>query len=127
VRIRRSVAARLHGIRGGPAATGPVATFARTHLRGLRIGAVALAVLTFVFLEQPTGAAILVIAALLLVVLAVIEFLGRPVESAAEPEVVTDATGPEVVTDAAEPQVVSDGAVPGPRAAETPVPEARRG
>ena len=48
-------------------------------MRGLRIGAVAAAVLTFVFLEQPTGMAILVIAALLLVVLAVIEFLGRPV------------------------------------------------
>ena len=55
VRIRRSVAGRLHGIRGGPAADGPVATFVRSHLRGLRIGAVALAVLVFVFLEQPTG------------------------------------------------------------------------
>ena len=37
-----------------------------------------MAVLTFVFMEQPTGITILVIAALLLVVLAVIEFLGRP-------------------------------------------------
>ncbi|TFV92964.1 hypothetical protein E4P40_00835 [Blastococcus sp. CT_GayMR20] len=78
VRIRRSVAGRLHGIRGGPAVTGPVPTFVRTHLRGLRIGAVAVAVLTFVFMEQPTGVTILVIAALLLVVLALIEFLGRP-------------------------------------------------
>ena len=50
----------------------------RAHIRGLRIGAVMLAVLAFVFLEQPTGATILIIAALLLVVLAVIEFLGRP-------------------------------------------------
>ena len=74
---------------------------------------------TFVFLEQPTGAAILLIAALLLVVLAVIEFLGRPGDP--------PPAEPEVVTDAAQPQVVSDGAVPGPRAAETPVPEARRG
>jgi hypothetical protein len=110
VRIRRSVAGRLHGIRGGPAATGPVATFVRTHLRGLRIGAVALAVLTFVFLEQPTGASILVIAALLLVVLAVIEFLGRPVESPP-----------------AEPAVVSQGAGSGAGAPEAAVPEARRG
>jgi hypothetical protein len=62
-----------------------------------------------VFLEQPTGAAILVIAALLLVVLAVIEFLGRPGESPP-----------------AEPVVVSEGAVPG-AASETAVPEARRG
>src|SRR3954469_5608098 len=42
VRLRRSLAGRLHGIRGGPAAGGPVATFVRTHIRGLRIGAVAL-------------------------------------------------------------------------------------
>jgi len=111
VRIRRSVAGRLHGIRGGPAATGRVATFVRTHLRGLRIGAVALAVLAFVFIEQPTGAAILVIAALLLVVLALIEFLGgRP----ADPP-------------PAEPAPVLDGAVPGTAAPETAVPEARRG
>ena len=78
VRLRRWSAGRLHSIRGGPAAGGPVATWVRTHIRGLRIGAVLLAVLAFVFLDQPTGAAILVIAALLLVVLAVIEFLGRP-------------------------------------------------
>lgn len=78
VRIRRWSADRLHSIRGGPAAGGPVASWVRAHIRGLRIGAVMLAVLVFVFLEQPTGAAILVIAALLLVVLAVIEFLGRP-------------------------------------------------
>jgi hypothetical protein len=111
VRIRRSVAGRLHGIRGGPAPSGRVGTFVRTHLRGLRIGAVAVAVLAFVFLEQPTGVAILLIAALLLVVLAVIEFLGRPVESpAAEP-----------------PVAPGDGAAPGATAAETVVPEARRG
>jgi hypothetical protein len=109
VRIRRWAAGQLHTIRGGPAATGPVATWVREHVRGLRIGAVAAAVLTFVFLEQPTGAAILVIAALLLVVLAVIEFLGRPAESPP-----------------AEPVVVSEGAVPG-AASETAVPEARRG
>jgi hypothetical protein len=79
VRIRRSVSDRLHHVRGGPAADGPVATWVRAHVRGLRIGAVAVAVLTFVFLSQPTGMAILLIAAALLVVLAVIEFLGRAV------------------------------------------------
>jgi hypothetical protein len=78
VRIRRWSADRLHSIRGGPAAGGPVATWVRTHIRGLRIGAVMVAVLAFVFLEQPTGASILIIAGVLLVVLAVIEFLGRP-------------------------------------------------
>ena len=110
VRIRRSVAGRLHGIRGGPSADGPVATWVRAHLRGLRIGAVALAVLTFVFLEQPTGITILVIAAVLLLVLAVIEFLGRPGE---EPP--------------AEPLVVPDGTAPPTQRSETAVPEARRG
>ena len=110
VRIRRSVADRLHGIRGGPAATGPVPTFVRTHLRGLRIGAVAIAVLTFVFMEQPTGITILVIAALLLIVLAVIEFLGRP----------GDAPPAEVEGD-----VVTAGATaPPPSATATPVPAA---
>jgi hypothetical protein len=47
-------------------------------VRGLRIGAVALAALVFVFLDQPTGVTILIIAAVLLGVLGVIEFLGRP-------------------------------------------------
>jgi hypothetical protein len=59
-----------------------VAGWTRKHVRGLRIGAVALAVLAFVFLTQPSGIAILVIATILLVVLAVIEFLARPVTEA---------------------------------------------
>src|SRR4051812_17576781 len=86
VRIRRASAQRLHRVRGGPAAGGPVATWVRAHIRGLRIGAVALAVLTFVFLTQPSGVTILLIAVALLIVLAVIEFLGRaPEETADEP------------------------------------------
>jgi hypothetical protein len=54
----------------GPAADGPP--------RRPADRAVALAALLFVFLPQPTGATILLIAAGLLVVLAVIEFLARP-------------------------------------------------
>jgi hypothetical protein len=92
VRIRRWSADRLHGIRGGPAAGGPVSMWVRAHLRGLRISAVVLAVLAFVFVEQPTGATILVIAALLLVVLAVIEFLGRPADT---PPIDADVAVPE--------------------------------
>lgn len=90
VRLRRSLARRLHGLRGGAVSTDPVSTFARTHLRGLRIGAVAVAVLVFVFIEQPTGITILVIAALLLVALAVLEVLGRPGEAAPSAEVEGD-------------------------------------
>ena len=68
----------LGRIRGGKSATGPVGTWVAAHVKGLRIGAVALAALLFVFLPQPTGAAILLIAVGLLVVLAGIEFLARP-------------------------------------------------
>jgi hypothetical protein len=81
VRIRQWSADHLHRIRGGPAATGPVPTWVRGHVRGLRIGAVALAVLVFVFLAQPTGVTILIIATALLLLLAVIEFLARPVSA----------------------------------------------
>ena len=76
--IRRWFTGLLHKIRGGPSATGPVATWVRPHMRGLRIAAVALAVLIFVFLDRPTSVAILLIATGLLVLLAAIEFLGRP-------------------------------------------------
>jgi hypothetical protein len=100
VRIRRWTAGHLHRIRGGPSAGGPVAAWVRRHITGLRIGAVALAVLTFVFLTQPSGVAILVIAAVLLLVLAVIEFLARPadapppgVDAAAEPPPATVPAG----------------------------------
>ena len=86
VGIRRWTTAQLHRIRGRRTAAGPVATWVRRHIRGLRIGAVALAVLAFVFLTQPTGAAILVIAVILLIVLAVIEFLAGPASVAAPTE-----------------------------------------
>jgi hypothetical protein len=88
----------------------------RTHVRGLRIGAVALAVLAFVFLEQPTGAAILVIAALLLLALAIIEFLNRP-EDASPAEVEGDVVTAGA-TAAAEPAVVP----PAPREGHNDVP-----
>jgi len=113
VRIRRWTSDHLHGIRGGPSADGRVATFAREHVRGLRIGAVAVAVLVFVFMEQPTGVTILVIAALLLVALAVVEFLARPATSPAETDGDAAATG--VAPDAAP---VAAGP-PAPREGET--------
>jgi hypothetical protein len=98
VRIRRSAADRLHRVRGGPAADGQVATWVRAHVRGLRIAAVAAAVLTFVFLTQPTGIVILLIAAALLVVLALIEYLARPASVA---PVVADADAVPAVADPA--------------------------
>jgi hypothetical protein len=76
--VRHWVKSLLGRIRTGPSATGPVGSWVPAHVRGLRIAAVALAALLFVFLPHPTGVAILLIAAGLLVVLAVIEFLARP-------------------------------------------------
>jgi hypothetical protein len=117
VGIRRSVSRRLHDARG-PAADGPVPTWVRAHLRGLRIAAVAVAVLTFVFLTQPTGITILVLAAALLVVLAVIEYLGRPasappVEDGAVPPVVEPAApGPALAPD--------EPSLPSPRPSDPP-------
>lgn len=84
VGIRRWTSGRLHSVRGGPAADGPVGTWVRTHVRALRITAVVLAVLAFVSLSELSGKAILLIAVLLLVALAVIEFLAGPPAGALE-------------------------------------------
>jgi hypothetical protein len=58
--------------------TGPAGQWTYTHRKGLRIGAVALAALIFVFWGQPTGLFVIVITVLLLVVLGLIELIGRP-------------------------------------------------
>jgi hypothetical protein len=88
VRIRGAFARGLGQIRhrGERAGvrTGPVGTWTYTHRRALRISAVALAALVFVFWGQPTAAVVIVIAVLLLVVLGLIELIGSP---PAQPEV----------------------------------------
>jgi hypothetical protein len=61
--------------------TGPVGSWVYAHKQALRIGAVAAAGLALVFWGQPTGKVIILLAVLLLVVLAIIEFLGRPPET----------------------------------------------
>jgi hypothetical protein len=96
VRLRGWASGRLHSIRRG-SAPGPVSRWTRAHVRGLRIGAVALAVLSFVFLTQPSGVSILVIATLLLVVLAIIEFLARPGTEASADVETAGATPPPPV------------------------------
>jgi hypothetical protein len=63
--------------RGGESA-GPAGAWTYAHRHGLRIGAVALAALIFVFWGRPTAAVTIVIAALLLVALGLIELIGRP-------------------------------------------------
>src|SRR6185437_8754167 len=58
--------------------TGPVGRWTYGHRTALRICAVALAALLFVFWGQPTGLVVIVIVILLLVVLGLIELIGRP-------------------------------------------------
>jgi hypothetical protein len=58
--------------------TGPVGTWTYAHRTGLRIGALALFALIFVFWGQPTAPVVIVLAVLLLVVLGLIELIGRP-------------------------------------------------
>jgi hypothetical protein len=82
VRTRQRLAAGI-GWLGGSAEhagwrTGPVGIWVYANKQLLRIGAVALAALALVFWGQPTGKTILLLAGLLLVALALIEFLGQP-------------------------------------------------
>ena len=69
--------------------TGPVGTWTYAHRKALRISAVALAALIFVFWGQPSAVLVIVLVVLLLVVLGLIELIGtRPPaqpETAAHP------------------------------------------
>ena len=64
--------------------TGPVGSWVYANKKALRIGAVALAALALVFWGRPTGKVVLGLTLALLVVLAIIEFLGRPARPVAE-------------------------------------------
>ena len=66
--------------------TGPVGRWTYQHRHALRIGAVALFALIFVFWGRPTAAVAIVLAILLLVVLGLIELIGRPPARAALPQ-----------------------------------------
>jgi hypothetical protein len=81
VRLRASAGQALGWLRerGTKAGlrTGPVGGWVHTHRGVLRIGAVGLAVLVFVFLDRPSGLAVLMIALVLVACLAVIQFLDQ--------------------------------------------------
>jgi tetrahydromethanopterin S-methyltransferase subunit B len=64
--------------------TGPVGQWTYQHRRGLRISAVGLAALLFVFWGHPTAGVVILLVVLLLVVLGLIELIGRP---PAQPEI----------------------------------------
>jgi hypothetical protein len=74
---------RHYGERRG-VSTGPVGVWTYAHRRILRIAAVALFALIFVFLGEPTAVTVIVLVILLLVVLGLIELIGRPA-AAVEP------------------------------------------
>ena len=82
VRTRQRLTAAIGRLRGGAEhagwRTGPVGTWVYANKPLLRIGAVTLAALALVFWGQPTGKVIILLAVLLLVVLALIEFLAQP-------------------------------------------------
>jgi hypothetical protein len=88
VRSRHSLAHAIGWLRGGAEQaglrTGPVGTWVGAHKRALRIGAVVLAALALVFWSRPTGKVVIGLTLALLVALAIIEFLARPPERAAE-------------------------------------------
>ncbi|MGH3422708.1 MAG: hypothetical protein ACRDOD_24295, partial [Streptosporangiaceae bacterium] len=68
---------RASGERAG-LRTGPVGAWTFQHRTALRIGTVALFAVIFVFWGRPTAVVAIVLAILLLVVLGLIELIGRP-------------------------------------------------
>ena len=74
---------RHYGERRG-VSTGPFGQWTYLHRRSLRVGAVALFALIFVFWGEPTALVVIVLVILLLVVLGLIELIGRPPAAAAD-------------------------------------------
>jgi hypothetical protein len=96
VRTREGLSNAIGWLAGGAEragfSTGPVGTWVYANKRGLRIGAVVLAALALVFWTRPTGKVVLGLTLALLVVLAIIEFLGRPARPAADVDVAAGQT-----------------------------------
>jgi hypothetical protein len=82
VQIRSSFRSGLGWIRSSGeqagVTTGPAGRWTYAHRKGLRAGALALAALIFVFWGRPTSMVVILITVLLLVVLGLIELIGRP-------------------------------------------------
>jgi hypothetical protein len=82
VRIRqgavRAVAWLREHVPGGSRGGGPVGAWVHTYRVPLRIAVLVIGVLVFLFLDQPSGVTVIVIAVILVVCLGVIQFLDRP-------------------------------------------------
>jgi hypothetical protein len=82
VRTRQGLAGAMGWLQGSAEhaglRTGPVGTWVGANKRALRVAAVSVTALALVFWGRPTGKVVLGLTLALLVVLAIIEFLGRP-------------------------------------------------
>jgi hypothetical protein len=78
VRVRSGVLRSVNWLRQQGLRTGRVGIFVHAYRNALRGAAIGLAVLIFVFLDRPSGLAVLVIALLLALCLAVIQLLDQP-------------------------------------------------
>jgi hypothetical protein len=98
VRTRQGLGHAIGWLQGGAEragfSTGPVGAWVYANKRALRIGAVTLAALALVFWGRPTGKVVLGLTLALLVVLAVIEFLGRRPGPGQEPVEATASSSP---------------------------------
>jgi hypothetical protein len=96
VRTREGLSHAIGWLAGGAEragfSTGPVGTWVYANKKVLRIGAVALAALALVFWTRPTGKVVLGLTLALLVVLAIIEFLGRPARPATDVDMAAGST-----------------------------------
>jgi hypothetical protein len=96
VRTREGLSHAIGWLAGGAEragfSTGPVGTWVYANKKVLRIGAVALAALALVFWGRPTGKVVLGLTLALLVVLAIIEFLGRPARPASDVDMAAGST-----------------------------------
>jgi hypothetical protein len=102
VRARAALSSGIGWLRGGAEKagfrTGPVGAWVYTYKRVLRIAVLAIAALVLVFWDQPTGRVIIGLTLIVLVVMAIIEFLGRP-PSPAAPETLEESPAGVDVSD----------------------------
>jgi hypothetical protein len=98
VRARAGLTNGIAWLRGGAEKagfrTGPVGAWVYTYKRVLRIAVIAIAALVLVFWDQPTGKVIIGITLCALVVLVIIEFLGRPPSPVAEEPIESETPAP---------------------------------
>lgn len=104
VRIRRGSAAAVAWLRehvpAGGRAGGPVGVWVHNYRVPLRIAVLVVAVLVFLFIDQPSGVTVVVIAAVLVACLALIQFLDRPATRADGGSGAGSGRGPDVDADA---------------------------